>query len=62
MDRYLEILDIEETSRSAYVGYIENHIKPVLGHLPVASVDAEVLDSFYPQLRRCRMRCGDSAV
>src|SRR3954462_3250830 len=58
MDRYLEILDVGETSRSAYVGYIENHIKPVLGHLPVARVDAEVLDSFYAQLRRCRTRCG----
>src|SRR3954462_5164408 len=58
MDRYLEILDVGETSRSAYVGYIENHIKPVLGHLPVARVDAEVLDSFYSQLRRCRARCG----
>ena len=58
MDRYLEILDIAETSRSAYLGYIENHIKPVLGHLPVARLDAEVLDSFYAQLRHCRTRCG----
>jgi integrase len=57
MDRYLDVLDIAETSREAYVSVIDNHIRPALGELPAARVDAEVLDSFYAQLRRCRARC-----
>jgi integrase len=57
LDRYLEVLDVGETTRPAYVSLVENHIRPVLGSLAVARVDAEVLDSFYAQLRRCRARC-----
>jgi integrase len=57
MDRYLDVLDVEESTRKGYVGYINNHIRPVLGELPVAKLDGEVLDSFYGQLRRCRVRC-----
>ena len=57
MDRYLDVIDIADTSRTAYVGYIDNHIRPVLGRLPLARLDAEVLDAFYAELRRCRTRC-----
>jgi hypothetical protein len=39
------------------VSVTKTHIRPVLGQLPVARIDAEVLDSFYAQLRRCRARC-----
>ena len=30
---------------------------PFLGHLKVGQVDADVLDSFYAELRRCRLHC-----
>jgi hypothetical protein len=30
MDRYLEMLDAEPTTRRAYVGYIDKHIRPNL--------------------------------
>jgi integrase len=61
LDRYLEVLDVDESTRTAYEGYIERHIKPVLGDLQAGRVDAEALDSFYAQLRRCRRRCRGGA-
>jgi integrase len=58
MDRYLDVVDVDESTEKTYRGYIKNHIRPVLGALPVSKVDGEVLDSFYGQLRRCRSRCA----
>ncbi|NLT55844.1 MAG: hypothetical protein GXX79_15055 [Actinomycetales bacterium] len=57
LDRYLEVLDIEETTRRTYVGYIDRYIRPVLGSMPAGKVGGEVVDAFYAQLRRCRQRC-----
>jgi hypothetical protein len=37
---------------------VRNHISPLLGHLKVGQLDAEVLDSFYAELRRCRAHCS----
>src|SRR6266536_4678162 len=63
MDRYLEVLDVEEKSRQGYISYIDKHVRPQLGGLPVGRVDAEVLDSFYAGLRACRDNCrGQIAV
>jgi integrase len=61
LDRYLEVVDVDESTFRTYCGYIDNHVRPVLGRLPVARVDGEVLDSFYGQLRRCRDRCQGRA-
>jgi hypothetical protein len=61
LDRYLQVLDVEPTTRRAYEGLIKNHIRPALGHLQVAQIDGEVLDSLYAQLRKCRRRCGGFA-
>jgi hypothetical protein len=57
MDRYMEVLDVEPTTRHTYEGYIRNHIWPLLGDLAVGRLDGEVLDSFYAQLRTCRAHC-----
>jgi Site-specific recombinase XerD len=57
MDRYLEVLAIEPTTRHTYEGYIRNHIRPLLGNLAVGRLDGELLDSFYAQLRTCRAHC-----
>jgi integrase len=62
MDRHLEVLDIEDSTRRSYVGYIDRYIRPVLGPMPAARVTGEVLDSLYAQLRRCRDRCGGRAM
>ena len=39
LDKYLTVLDIEPTTRSTYEGYIANHIRPVLGELPLARLE-----------------------
>jgi integrase len=57
LDRYLELLDVDVNTRTGYRGYIENHIRPLLGKLPVGRLDGETLDSFYKILRTCRAHC-----
>ena len=57
LDRYIDVLDVDESTRTTYVGYISNRIRPTLGELQVGRLDGEVLDSFYAELRRCRDRC-----
>jgi integrase/DNA-binding transcriptional regulator YhcF (GntR family) len=57
MDRYLELLDVDTTTRKGYEGYIRNHVRPLLGTLQVGKLDGETLDSFYTILRRCRAHC-----
>jgi integrase len=61
LDRYLKVVDVDESTLKTYRGYIERHIRPALGTLPVGKVDGEVLDSFYGELRRCRDRCKPRA-
>lgn len=58
MDRYLELLDVDVTTRKSYEGYIRNHVRPLLGALPVAKLDGETFDAFYTVLRTCRAHCG----
>jgi hypothetical protein len=57
LDRYLELLDVDVTTRAAYVSNIDTHIRPVLGSLALTRLNGEVLDSFYATLRRCREHC-----
>jgi integrase len=57
-DRWLDVLDVEWSTRQGYVRKLDRHIRPVLGGLQVARLDAETLESFYATLRRCRERCG----
>ncbi|MGH3549668.1 MAG: hypothetical protein ACRDQU_16485 [Pseudonocardiaceae bacterium] len=57
MDRYLDVLDVDVTTRKSYEGYIRNHIRPLLGKLSTGKLTGETLDSFYTVLRRCRTHC-----
>ncbi len=58
MGRYLELLNVDATTRAGYEGYIRNHIRPLLGKLQVGRLNGETLDSFYAVLRTCRTHCG----
>ncbi len=58
LDRYLEMLDVEPTTRDRYEGCVRTHIRPLLGQLPVGRLNGEVLDSFFATLRRCRAHCN----
>ena len=57
LDRWLQVLDVDPSTRRTYDGYIRKHIRPVLGSLPLTRLDVETLDSFYAELRRCREHC-----
>lgn len=57
MERYLEIARVEPSTRQGYEGLVRNHIVPLLGELQVGRVRGEALDSFYAELRRCRVHC-----
>jgi integrase len=63
LDAWLRMHDGEETTRAGYRGYIDRTIRPALGDVPIAKISAHVLEEFYSQLRRCRVRCdGTPAV
>jgi integrase len=57
IDEWLRTSEIEASTRMTYLGYITNHIKPVLGSVPVKKLDVRTLESFYTELRRRRIRC-----
>src|SRR5205085_10548623 len=38
LDRYLEVVELERSTRRTYQGCIERHIRPVLGPLPLGRV------------------------
>ena len=58
MDSYLEVLDVEESTRVQYVGLIRNHIVPLIGDVALGRLRGKALDSFYASLRKCRVHCG----
>lgn len=58
LDRYFEVLDVDANTSRTYASYMERHVRPVIGRLPLTRVDGEILDSLYAQLRRCRRRCN----
>lgn len=60
LDRYLQVVDVEPTTKKRYEGIIERHLRPTLGKLRLSQLDGDVLDSLYAQLRQCRERCGGS--
>ncbi|MFI6331980.1 tyrosine-type recombinase/integrase [Micromonospora chersina] len=58
LDRWLEVVEIEPTTRMGYANKLNKHVRPILGKLSVGRIDAETLESFYASLRRCRDWCG----
>jgi integrase/DNA-binding transcriptional regulator YhcF (GntR family) len=57
LDRHFELATLEPTTRSTYIGYANKHIRPLIGAVKVGVLDADVFDSFYAELRRCREHC-----
>ena len=56
-DRYLDVLDVEVTTRARYETAIRLHVRPLLGSLPVAKLTGETIDAFHAVLRRYRQHC-----
>lgn len=61
LTRYLDQFPGSPNTLDLYGTHVRNHISPCLGHLRVGKLDAETLDSFYAELRRCRARCTGRA-
>jgi integrase len=57
LDEWLRTVEIEESTRRSYIGYIERVIKPVLGSVSIAKLSARSIETLYAELRRCRTRC-----
>lgn len=57
-DKWLEVAEIEESTRYGYERYLRRHIRPALGEIQVGRLDAETLEALYATLRGCRDRCG----
>jgi integrase len=49
--RWLEVADLELTTRDGYEGYSRRNILPALGDVPLRKLDTETLDRFYGHLR-----------
>jgi len=58
LTRYLDQFAGSPNTLELYRTHVRNHISPCLGHVKVGQLDAETLDSFYGELRRCRRRCS----
>src|SRR5271165_1710674 len=54
LDRWLETAsgDWAASTRRETISLVEHHLKPHLGHLPVAKLTTEDIDGFYSHLRR----------
>jgi hypothetical protein len=57
IDQWLDVADLSETTRDRYLDLIRIYIRPTLGELPAAKLDAELLERFYARLQRCRALC-----
>jgi integrase len=43
LDRYLEVLHVDPNTEKGYRGYVDNHIRPVMGELPISKVNGELV-------------------
>jgi len=57
LDRHFDMAALAPTTLATYVGYATKHIRPLIGQLQVGALDADLFDSFYAELRRCRDHC-----
>ena len=58
LDEWLKTVEVEDSTRDGYIGYVERNIRPTLGAVPIAKLSTRTLETFYAELRRCRIRCN----
>jgi integrase len=58
ISRWLDVATLEDTTRDRYEGLVRLYIRPMLGDLAAGKLDAELLESFYARLQRCRDLCS----
>jgi integrase len=57
LDEWLEVAELEPSTRVGYVRKLDCHVRPVLGEVKLERLDARTLENLYAALRRCRDRC-----
>jgi integrase len=57
LDEWLRTVELEDSTRETYVGYVERTIRPALGAVSIAKLTTRILETFYAELRRCRTLC-----
>ena len=55
--QWLEVIDLEDTTRGRYQDLIRLYILPTFGDMLASKLDAELLERFYARLHRCRELC-----
>lgn len=61
VEKWLEVTELEDTTRQRYKGLIQLYIGPTFGLMLAAKLDAELLERFYARLRRCNKLCSGRA-
>jgi integrase len=56
--QWLDVVDLEDTTRERYEDLIRIYIAPTFGDMTAAKLDAELLEKFYARLQRCRTLCN----
>lgn len=57
LEQYMAVVDVEDSTRGMYQGYIRRNIRPALGNVQLRKVRGPMLDRLYAQLRRCGQLC-----
>lgn len=57
LDRYLDQHQGGKSTVSGYRVYVDKHVRPFIGARKVGDLDADILDSLYAEMRRCRDHC-----
>jgi hypothetical protein len=60
LDRWLDLVDVEASTRRGYVSKVDKHIRPVLGTIPAVRVDAETLNPSTPTYEPAGIIVGES--
>ena len=59
LDRYLDQHHGGKSTVTGYSEYVDKHVRPFIGKTKVGEIDADILDSLYAELQRCRDHCKD---